>query len=136
IVSKNLDGVITTWNKGAERLFGYTATEAVGRHVTLIVPSDRSHEEATILVRLRNGERIESCETIRVRKDGTPLDISLTISPVKDRAGRVIGASKVARDITDRKRTERALRESEAVLRTLAEGLEYQVRVRTQELEE
>jgi PAS domain S-box-containing protein len=136
IISKSLDGVITSWNSGAEHLFGYTAKEAVGRHITLIVPSNRTHEEATILARLKNGERIEHFETVRVRKDGTPLDISLTISPVKDGAGRVIGASKVGRDITEKKKGERALRESEELLRMLADNLETQVRFRTRELEE
>ena len=109
IISKNLDGVITSWNKSAERIFGYTAEEAVGQHITLIIPCDRHQEEVTILERLSRGERIDHFETVRMRKDGTLLDISLTISPVKDDAGRVIGASKVARDITERKHLERAL---------------------------
>lgn len=136
IVSKSLDGIITSWNKGAERLFGYPADEAVGRHITLIVPPDRQHEEATILQRLRRGERVDHFETVRMRKDGSTLDISLTISPVRNGAGHVIGASKVARDITERKRAEQALRESEERLRTLANQLETQVRIRTQELEQ
>ena len=136
IISKSLDGIIVSWNKSAERMFGYAALEAIGQHIHLIIPSDRLGEEANILARLRKGERIEHFETIRVRKDGSPLDISLTISPVKDGAGRVIGASKVARDITDRKRAEKALRESEDRLRTFARGLEAQVQLRTQELEE
>ncbi|HEV2314657.1 MAG TPA: PAS domain S-box protein [Candidatus Acidoferrales bacterium] len=113
IVSKTLDGVITSWNRSAERLFGYTAEEAIGQHITLIVPPDRLHEEATIIGRLKRGERIARFETVRRRKDGTLLDVSLTISPVKDSAGRVVGASKVARDITERKQTEQALRKSE-----------------------
>ena len=103
IISKRLDGMITSWNKAAERTFGHTAKEAVGRHITLIIPPDRRDEEAKILERLRRGERIEHFETVRMRKDGTPLDISLTISPVKDGTGKIVGASKVARDITDRK---------------------------------
>ena len=135
IVSKTLDGVITSWNKSAERLFGYTAEEAIGQHVTLIVPPDRLHEEATIIGHLRQGERIDHFETVRRRKDGTLLDVSLTISPVKDSAGRVIGASKVARDITVRKQTERALRENEERLRELAGKLDAEVRARTEELE-
>jgi PAS domain S-box-containing protein len=106
IVSKNLDGIITSWNKSAERVFGYTAEEAIGRHITLIIPPDRQDEEADILARLRRGERIEHFETVRKGKDGTLRDISLTISPVRDKRGRVIGASKVARDITERKRAE------------------------------
>ena len=136
IVSKSLDGFVTSWNKSAERLFGYTAEEAVGQHVTLIVPADRLHEESTILERLKRGERVDHFETVRISKNGKMLDVSLTISPVKDAAGSVVGASKVARDITERKRTEQALRESEERLRTLADGLETQVRVRTQELEQ
>jgi PAS domain S-box-containing protein len=136
IVSKNLDGVITSWNRGAERLFGYTAEEAIGQHITLIVPLDRKHEEATILERLKKGERVDHFETIRVAKDGKELDISLTISPVKDGLGRVMGASKVARDITGQKQIERELRERQAELHALAEGLEAQVRIRTQELEQ
>ncbi len=135
IISKSLDGVISSWNKGAERTFGYTADEAIGQHITLIIPPDRRQEEANILERLKRGERIDHFETVRVRKDGTLLDISLTISPVRDGAGRVIGASKVARDITEQKRAEQALRESKERLRSLADGLEAEVRLRTRELE-
>ena len=111
IVSKDLNGIITSWNRGATELFGYTAEEAVGKHITLIVPEDRRDEEKNILARLRHGERIDHFQTVRRRKDGSTLDLSLTISPVKDSAGRVIGASNVARDITHLKRIERALRE-------------------------
>jgi PAS domain S-box-containing protein len=135
IISKNLDGVITSWNKAAERLFGYSAEEAVGRHITLIIPSDRRHEEAMILDRLKRGERVEHFETVRVRKDGGMRDVSLTISPVKDSQGRVIGASKIARDITAQKRAEQTLRENEQRLRALTDALEAQVRARTMELE-
>src|SRR5712671_214879 len=106
IISKNLDGAITRWNDGAERMFGYTAQEAVGRRIAMIIPPDRLDEEARILERLKAGERIEHYETVRVRKDGRNLDISLTISPLKDGAGSIIGASKVARNITDRKQDE------------------------------
>jgi PAS domain S-box-containing protein len=113
IVSKTLDGVIRTWNAGAERLFGYTAAEAVGRPITLIIPPEHIDEEHEILARLRGGERIEHFETVRVAKDGRRIDISLTISPVHDGAGHVIGASKVARDVSDRKRAEKALREAD-----------------------
>jgi PAS domain S-box-containing protein len=136
IVSKNLDGVITSWNSSAEKMFGYTAAEAIGQHITMIIPPDRRSEETGILERLRQGKRIDHFETIRMRKDGTLLDISLAISPVRDGTGRVVGASKVARDITERKRIDRALRESEEQLRLLAEGLEDQIKIRTQELEE
>src|SRR5580692_2962319 len=92
IISKTLDGVITSWNKSAERLFGYTCEEAVGRHITLIIPEDRRDEEAKILERLKRGERIDHFETFRRRKDGTLLNLSLTISPVKDDTGCIVGA--------------------------------------------
>jgi PAS domain S-box-containing protein len=104
IVSKSLQGIITTWNKGAQRLFGYTAAEAVGKHITMLIPEDRLDEEPAILARIHAGERVDHFETIRRRKDGTLLDISLTISPIRNGDGRIIGASKIARDISDRKR--------------------------------
>lgn len=113
IVAKGLDGIIINWNKAAERIFGYAAEEAIGQHITLIVPPDRLDEEADILASLRRGERLDHFETVRRRKDGTLLDISVTISPVKDAQGRVIGASKVARDITERKRLAVLLQEAE-----------------------
>ena len=113
IVSKDLDGIIINWNKAAERIFGYAAEEAIGQHITLIVPPDRLNEEADILASLRRGERIDHFETVRKRKDGTLFDISVTISPVKDARGRVIGASKVARDVTERKRLALLLQEAE-----------------------
>ena len=109
IVSKNLDGVIATWNKGAERLFGYTSDEVVGKSVTILIPADHRNEEPGILKRIRAGERVEHYETIRQHKDGSLIDISLTVSPVRDSDGRVVGASKIARNITERKRAERAL---------------------------
>jgi len=135
IVSKTLDGVITSWNAGAERLFGYTAKEAVGQHIFLIIPINRRDEEVAILERLKRGERIDHFDTVRMRKDGTTLDISLTISPVRDSAGRIVGASKIARDVTQRKRVERALHESEQRFRLLADALDTQVQFRTQELQ-
>ncbi|MHB8214554.1 MAG: PAS domain-containing sensor histidine kinase [Candidatus Sulfotelmatobacter sp.] len=123
IVSKNLDGVITSWNKGAERIFGYSAEEAVGRHITLIIPDERRGEEADILARLKRGERVDHFQTVRVRKDGGILDVSLTISPMRDPSGRIVGASKVARDITAQRRAEAALRQSEEELRALADSI-------------
>ena len=119
IVSKNLDGIISSWNTSAERLFGYSADEAIGQHITLIIPPDRRDEEVEILAKLRRGERVDHFETVRLRKDGTRLDISLTISPVKDPTGRVVGASKVARDISERKRAEEARKEAELSARLL-----------------
>ncbi|PYK63044.1 MAG: hypothetical protein DME21_04310 [Verrucomicrobia bacterium] len=114
IISKNLDGIITTWNQGAERIFGYTAAEVVGQPISIVIPPDRLSEEPEILERLKRGERTEHFETVRKRKDGTLVDISLTISPVKDSHGQIIGASKIVRDITERKQAEEALRRSEA----------------------
>ena len=116
IVSKSLDGVITSWNKGAERLFGYSAEEAVGQNITLIIPPERRDEERTIIEQLTRGERVDHFETVRMRKDGSLLDVSLTISPMKDASGRVVGASKLARDITERKRAEEALRQAQTDL--------------------
>jgi PAS domain S-box-containing protein len=107
IVSKDLDGKILSWNAGAERIFGYSSGEAVGRSITMLIPSERLDEERMILGRIRRGERVEPFETIRVTKDGRKINISLTTSPVRDDAGRVVAASKVARDITAKKRAER-----------------------------
>src|SRR6202790_1084314 len=115
IISKTLEGVITTWNQGAERIFGYTAGEVIGKPVTLLIPPNQIDEEPTILQKLRRGERIDHYETVRLSKGGTLLDVSLTVSPVKDLNGTIIGASKIARDITQRKRMEAALREEIAI---------------------
>ena len=109
IVSKTLDGIIQSWNIGAERLFGYSAAEAIGRSITIIVPPDRIDEEHSILARLCKGEKIDHYETIRATKDGRRVDISVTISPLRDSTGRIIGASKIARDISARKQNEAAL---------------------------
>ena len=122
IVSKNLDGIITSWNKSAERIFGYTPDEAIGQHITLIIPPERHSEESDILGRIRLGERVDHFQTVRRAKDGSLLDVSLTISPVRDSSGRVIGASKVARDITAQKQVERALRESEQRFRVITDA--------------
>lgn len=134
IVSKTLDGIITSWNRSAERMFGYTADEAIGKHVTLIIPRDRWDEEADIIDRLRHGGRVDHFQTVRRRKDGSLVDVSLTISPVKDNSGHIIGASKVARDITAQVRAAEALRDSKEELRRLSHSLDSQVRSRTSEL--
>jgi PAS domain S-box-containing protein len=106
IISRNLDGIITSWNKSAERLFGYLAEEAVGKSMTILIPPERLDEETAILERIRRGDRIDHYETVRRRKDGSLIDVSLTISPMRDAEGKVVGASKIARDITERKRGE------------------------------
>src|SRR5205085_3804310 len=106
IVSKDLNGIIASWNAGAERLFGYTAAEAIGKPVMMLIPEGRHNEEPEILARIRRGERVDHYETVRQRKDGTLLQISLTISPIKDDRGRIVGASKIARDNTEKKRAE------------------------------
>jgi PAS domain S-box-containing protein len=135
IVSKTLDGIITSWNRSAERLFGYTAGEAIGQHISLIIPASRRDEETVIIERIKKGQPIEHFDTVRVRKDKTALDIFLTVSPVRDANGKIVGASKIARDITQRKQIEQELRESEGRYRTLADALDTQVQFRTQELE-
>ena len=113
IVGKDLNGIITDWNGGAERIFGYTAEEAVGRHVSMLIPPDRADEEQDILRRIRRGEYISHYETVRRRKDGDFIDVSLSVSPILDAQGKIIGASKIARDIADQKRLEDALRDSD-----------------------
>ncbi len=113
IISKDLTGVITSWNRGAERLFGYGAQEAVGQPITLLIPHDRLDEERDILERIRRGEAVEHFDTVRRRKDGTPVDVSVSVSPIKDRSGMVVGASKIARNITERKAVEATLRDAD-----------------------
>jgi PAS domain S-box-containing protein len=110
IVSKSLDGIIRSWNLGAERMFGYSAAEAIGRHITLIIPEERRAEEDMVLGKIRRGEVVDHFDTVRRTKDGRLLNISLTISPLRDASGRIIGASKIARDITERKQMDQALR--------------------------
>jgi PAS domain S-box-containing protein len=121
IIGKTLEGIITSWNRGAERLYGYTAAEAIGQSITFLIPPDIPDELPQILERLQRGERIEQYETQRVRKDGTRLDVALTISPIRDGQGRIIGAAKIARDITARKQAEAVLRTSTARHRALFE---------------
>jgi PAS domain S-box-containing protein len=106
IISKDLNGIITSWNKGGEQIFGYSAEEAIGKPVRMLIPTEWPDEEPAILNRIRRGERIDHYETERVRKDGSRINVSLTVSPVKDDVGKIIGASKIARDITERKRAD------------------------------
>ncbi len=121
IISKTLDSIITSWNGAAERLFGFTAAEMIGQSITRIIPAELQYEEGEIIAKLRRGERIERYETVRVCKSGERIDISLTISPVRDSAGNIVGAAKIAHDITARKRTERELMERERQLAELAQ---------------
>src|SRR5262249_497140 len=120
IITKNLDGIITSWNTSAERLFGYTAEEVIGKSVTILIPPERHDEEPVILARIRRGERIDHYETVRQRKDGTLLNISLTVSPIKNAQGKIIAAAKIARYITERNRNDEhiAMRAREAEHRT------------------
>jgi PAS domain S-box-containing protein len=128
VIAKDLNGIITSWNAAAERMFGYSADEIVGRPITLIIPPGHQNEEEQILSKIRRGERVEHFETQRLRKDGGLVDISVTVSPIRDSHGRIIGASKVARDITGRKQIENELRESEERFRLLVEGVhEYAI---------
>lgn len=106
IVSKDLNGIIATWNNGAQRLFGYSAEEVIGKSILILIPLDRRDEETEIIGRIRRGERVEHYETIRRRKDGSLVELSLTVSPIKDNTGTIVGASKIARDITERRRSE------------------------------
>jgi PAS domain S-box-containing protein len=121
IVSKTLDGIVTSWNAGATRIFGYSPEEMIGQSITRLIPPELQDEEADILAKLRRGERVEHFDTVRVTKDGRRLDISLTISPIRDRSGRILGASKVARDITERKA-------GEALQRLLFDELNHRVK--------
>jgi len=131
IVSKTLNGIITSWNAAAEKLFGYTAEEAVGQHITLIIPPELHQEEEVIIQKLRNGERIDHYETVRLRKDGTTVAVSLSISPVRDKEGKIIGAAKIARDITERKRAEEQQAFLSEVSTILASSLDYQTTLST-----
>ncbi|MGY8685269.1 PAS domain S-box protein [Bradyrhizobium sp. UFLA05-153] len=121
IVSKNLDGTITSWNAGAERVYGYSAVEAIGQPITLVIPEDRQSEEREILTRIRRGERIDHFETVRQRKNGSLIVVSLTVSPVKDAGGKIVGASKIARDITEQKK-------NQELIATLAREAEHRTK--------
>jgi PAS domain S-box-containing protein len=127
IIGKTLDSVIRSWNSGATRIFGYEASEIIGRSVLTLMPERLQYEEPQIVGRLARGERIEHFETIRRRKDGTEIEVSLSVSPIRDRHGRIVGAAKIARDITESKRLQRAERESTEQLQELASELEQQV---------
>ena len=128
IISKTLDGTITAWNFGAEKVFGYSSAEAVGKSLGMLLPPERANEESDILARIVRGESVEHFETVRLRKDGKRIDVSATISPIKDSSGAIVGASKIARDITERER-------AEEVIRQLNDELEQRVAERTAQLE-
>jgi PAS domain S-box-containing protein len=122
IIGKSLEGTILSWNFGAEKVYGYTAAEAVGRHISLLAPPDQLHEIDGILEDIRRGAYVHHYETVRIRKDGTPIQISLTLSPIRDRHGRIVGASTIARDITERRGAEEALRRANEYNRSLIEA--------------
>lgn len=136
IISKNLDGIIESWNPAAERVFGYTASDAVGKPITMLIPEERHAEETEIIAKLKAGQRIEHFETLRRTKNGRIIDVSLSISPVRDSSGRVIGASKILRDITQRKDAERKLEKMQQELKVRADDLEKTVQERTASLRE
>jgi PAS domain S-box-containing protein len=133
IIGKTLEGIILSWNSGAERIYGYTSAEMVGRPISILLPPERPDELSRFLERIKGGEHIDHYETVRVKKDGRLIHVSLMISPVKDTTGKIVGASTIARDITDRKRAEEALRESEERYRTLFEGARDAIYVTTRE---
>ncbi len=134
IISKDLNGIITSWNKGAECLFGYSAQEMIGQSIYTLIPLDRRPEETKIIERIKRGEPVESFETVRLRKGGSKVEVSLTISPLRNASGQVIGASKIARNITERKKAEEILRRAQAQLTDHAGELEKAVSARTREL--
>src|SRR5262249_9596436 len=123
IISKRLDGIVISWNKAAERIFGYTADEMIGQPITRLFPEDRLDEEPKIIKRIAHGERVDHFETLRKTKEGRLIDVSLTISPIKDAHGKIIGASKIARDITERKLMAEELRHGAEELRLRADSI-------------
>src|SRR3954464_14600361 len=127
VVGKTLDGVIRSWNTGATRVFGYEAAEAIGQPVYLLMPPERYEEEPRIIEHLVRGERVDHFETVRLRKDGSRVEVSLSVSPIRDKSGRIIGAAKVARDISEAKRLQRLEREHAEEVQGLATELEAQV---------
>jgi two-component system CheB/CheR fusion protein len=134
IVSKSLEGIITSWNKGAEQIFGYTAEEMIGMPLTVLIPPERQDEEPRILARIRAGERVDHFETVRVAKDGRRLEISVTISPMRDTNGRIIGASKIARDITQQKQIQRDLIEAKNLAESASRAKDHFLSVLSHEL--
>jgi PAS domain S-box-containing protein len=130
IISKNVDGTITSWNGGAERIFGYAANEVIGRSIRIIIPPDRQHEEDDVLNHLRNGEYVQHFQTVRRRKDGSHVDISLSVSPIRMSSGEIVGASSIARDISEQKRSEEMLRQSEERLREERDKLQRSLAVK------
>jgi len=122
IIGKTLDGTITIWNHGAEALYGYSAQEMIGRTIDCLMPSDRQEERADILDRIEQGESLDHFDTVRVRRDGTPIDVSLTMSPIKDARDRIVGASMIARDVTEQKRFQHALQRSETRMRRILDS--------------
>ncbi len=135
IIGKSLDGKIETWNRGAERIFGYSAEEMIGQSIRRLIPKDRMSEEDEILAKLRRGEAIDHFQTVRLTKSGKQIDVSVTISPIRDASGMIIGASKAARDITEHRATLDSLHRSEESLRALSESLERRVEERTEDLQ-
>ena len=127
IIGKSLDGVVTSWNEAAERLYGYTAEEMIGKHISVIAPPERPDEIPGILARIARGETVESYETVRIAKDGRRIEVSLTISPIRSADGVIVGASKITEDISERKQSERALRFLDAASRELSSSLDYEV---------
>ncbi|HZD93117.1 MAG TPA: PAS domain S-box protein, partial [Candidatus Sulfotelmatobacter sp.] len=123
IVSKDLNGIVQSWNKAAERIFGFTAEEIIGKPITLIIPPELQQEEVLILSKIRKGEKIDHFQTVRLRKDGTRVDLSLTVSPIRDNAGNVIGANKIARDVTRQKKTEQAASKLAAIVESSEDAI-------------